>query len=77
MFLFPWRVSHGEVNIANVIVYACFSLRTAASVHIAKWSPDGEYFATVGKVYDLCKYVAKQNNIEQFSNYKIHIDVYM
>ncbi|KAJ3593834.1 hypothetical protein NHX12_006168 [Muraenolepis orangiensis] len=22
---------------------------TAASVHIAKWSPDGEYFATVGK----------------------------
>ncbi|KAM3624895.1 uncharacterized protein V6R79_003682 [Siganus canaliculatus] len=23
--------------------------RTAASVHIAKWSPDGEYFATVGK----------------------------
>uniref|UniRef100_A0A8D0ATI7 Dmx-like 2 n=1 Tax=Sander lucioperca TaxID=283035 RepID=A0A8D0ATI7_SANLU len=23
--------------------------KTAASVHIAKWSPDGEYFATVGK----------------------------
>uniref|UniRef100_A0A3B4XDR1 Dmx-like 2 n=1 Tax=Seriola lalandi dorsalis TaxID=1841481 RepID=A0A3B4XDR1_SERLL len=23
--------------------------KTAASIHIAKWSPDGEYFATVGK----------------------------
>ncbi|XP_073320441.1 dmX-like protein 2 isoform X1 [Pagrus major] len=23
--------------------------KTAASVHVAKWSPDGEYFATVGK----------------------------
>ncbi|XP_067352047.1 dmX-like protein 2 isoform X8 [Channa argus] len=23
--------------------------KTAASVHIAKWSPDGEYFATIGK----------------------------
>ncbi|KAF7662202.1 hypothetical protein LDENG_00243090 [Lucifuga dentata] len=23
--------------------------KTAASIHVAKWSPDGEYFATVGK----------------------------
>lgn len=45
----------------NVIVYICFPLRTAASVHIAKWSPDGEYFATVGKVYDSCEHVAKLN----------------
>lgn len=41
---------HGEVNIADAILYLCVSTRTAASVHIAKWSPDGEYFATVGKV---------------------------
>lgn len=47
---FPWKVSYGEVNIADITAYACVSLRTAASVHIAKWSPDGEYFATVGKV---------------------------
>lgn len=57
---FLWRV-----NIADVIVYACVSLRTAASVHIAKWSPDGEYFATVGKVYDSCKHVAKQDIVEK------------
>lgn len=62
---FLWSVSHGEVNIADVIVYACVSLRTAASVHIAKWSPDGEYFATVGKVYDSCKHVAKQDIVEK------------
>lgn len=46
-------VSHAEVHEANIIVCVCDSLRTAASVHIAKWSPDGEYFATVGKVYHL------------------------
>ena len=65
VFLFPGSVSYGEVNIANVIVYTCFSVRTAASVHIAKWSPDGEYFATVGKVYDSCEHIAKLN-IGQF-----------
>jgi len=27
-----------------------FCLRTAAAVHITQWSPDGEYFATAGKV---------------------------
>lgn len=35
-------------------LFSVVSLRTAASVHIAKWSPDGEYFATVGKVYNSC-----------------------
>lgn len=60
------RVSCGEVNIADIIVYACVSLRTAASVHVAKWSPDGEYFATVGKVYDSCKHVAKQHIVDKF-----------
>lgn len=40
-----------------MILFAADSLRTAASVHIAKWSPDGEYFATVGKVYNSWKYV--------------------
>lgn len=55
-----------EVNIADIVVYACFSLRTAASVHVAKWSPDGEYFATVGKVCDSCKHVAKQHIVDAF-----------
>lgn len=44
------RISHGEVNVADKFCHASVSLRTAASIHIAKWSPDGEYFATVGKV---------------------------
>lgn len=35
-----------------MILFVAVSFRTAASVHIAKWSPDGEYFATVGKVYN-------------------------
>uniref|UniRef100_A0A672YKJ1 Dmx-like 2 n=1 Tax=Sphaeramia orbicularis TaxID=375764 RepID=A0A672YKJ1_9TELE len=30
-------------------VLVCVTIRTAASVHVAKWSPDGEYFASVGK----------------------------
>lgn len=38
------------MKVADIVIFACVSLRTAASVHIAKWSPDGEYFATVGKV---------------------------
>lgn len=54
------------MNIADIIVYACVSLRTAASVHVAKWSPDGEYFATVGKVCDSCKHVAKQHIVDTF-----------
>uniref|UniRef100_A0A8B9HDR3 Dmx-like 2 n=1 Tax=Astyanax mexicanus TaxID=7994 RepID=A0A8B9HDR3_ASTMX len=38
----------------NTISYMCYSLsfafcRTAAAVLVIKWSPDGEYFATVGK----------------------------
>lgn len=41
---------HGELNIADPVLYCRVSIRTAASVHIAKWSPDGEYFATAGKV---------------------------
>lgn len=49
------------MKIADIIVYACAFHRTAASLHIAKWSPDGEYFATVGKVYDSCKHVTKQD----------------
>lgn len=47
------------MNIAHAVVCACVPLRTAASVHIAKWSPDGEYVATVGKVHSR-KHVAKQ-----------------
>ena len=54
------------MNIADTVVYACVCLRTAASVHIAKWSPDGEYVATVGKVYDSRKHVAKKQIVEQF-----------
>uniref|UniRef100_A0A672GJ05 Dmx-like 2 n=1 Tax=Salarias fasciatus TaxID=181472 RepID=A0A672GJ05_SALFA len=42
-------VSHEEVTVADIIVCLLVPLRTAASVHVAKWSPDGEYFATVGK----------------------------
>lgn len=38
------------MNIADITAYSRLSQRTAASVHVAKWSPDGEYFATVGKV---------------------------
>lgn len=38
------------MNAADGAIFPCVSLRTAASVHVAKWSPDGEYFATVGKV---------------------------
>lgn len=38
------------MNIADCYCCAGASLRTAASIHVAKWSPDGEYFATVGKV---------------------------
>ena len=53
------------MNVAD-IVYACVPLRTAASVHVAKWSPDGEYFATVGKVDDSCKHAAKQQIVERF-----------
>lgn len=49
MFL-PWRLSQREVNVADTVVFARLPRRTAASVHVAKWSPDGEYFATVGKV---------------------------
>lgn len=55
-----------EVNIADIVVYACVSLRTAASVHVAKWSPDGEYFATVGKVCDSCGHFAKQHTVDTF-----------
>ena len=58
-------VFRAEVNVAD-IVYACVPLRTAASVHVAKWSPDGEYFATVGKVDDSCKHAAKQQIVERF-----------
>uniref|UniRef100_A0A665UUG2 Dmx-like 2 n=1 Tax=Echeneis naucrates TaxID=173247 RepID=A0A665UUG2_ECHNA len=36
---------HPVLNDWNCI----WQCKTAASVHIAKWSPDGEYFATVGK----------------------------
>ncbi|XP_028257116.1 dmX-like protein 2 isoform X5 [Parambassis ranga] len=36
---------HPTLNDWNC-VWQC---KTAASVHVAKWSPDGEYFATVGK----------------------------
>lgn len=46
-FICMWSNFHGEVNTADVVVCPC---RTAGSVHVAKWSPDGEYFATVGKV---------------------------
>lgn len=44
----------GETLVADSLVYPFDSLRTAASVHTAKWSPDGEYFATIGKVKDSC-----------------------
>lgn len=53
------------MNLADVVVYAHVSLRTAASVHVAKWSPDGEYFATVGKVNDSCKRITTQYIVEK------------
>lgn len=34
----------------NCSALCVFYVRTAAAVHITQWSPDGEYFATAGKV---------------------------
>lgn len=34
---------------------ALFVLRTSVSIHLMEWSPDGEYFATAGKVREQAK----------------------
>lgn len=63
--VFSEEFPFGEVNVADVVVYDCVSPRTAASVHVAKWSPDGEYFATVGKVKDSCEHTTTQQTVEK------------
>lgn len=42
-------------------VQFCF-FRTSVSVHLMEWSPDGEYFATAGKVKDQTKHKQKKQN---------------
>jgi hypothetical protein len=42
-----------EHTVLNTLVL--FVLRTSVSVHLMEWSPDGEYFATAGKVREQAK----------------------
>lgn len=39
--------------VLNVLLL--FAFRTSVSIHLMEWSPDGEYFATAGKVREQAK----------------------
>lgn len=45
--------------VLNVLLL--FAFRTSVSIHLMEWSPDGEYFATAGKVREQAK---KKINIQ-------------
>lgn len=55
-----WPCIHRLYCVLIMLVW--FVLRTSVSVHLMEWSPDGEYFATAGKVREQAKKWFKQNN---------------